>query len=79
MTSLPVPKFARGYAALGAMIEVAIDGHAADVRSRVPAPELVLGMNAKSWGATDLAPNSVNALIKFLVCNALKYIYCFLR
>jgi 3-methyl-2-oxobutanoate hydroxymethyltransferase len=42
------PKFVRRYGNLGSMIEAAIEGYAADVRSRVfPGPEHVYGMKAK--------------------------------
>src|SRR3979490_1218350 len=43
------PKFVRRYGNLGPMIEAAIEGYAADVRSRAfPGPEHVYGMKAKS-------------------------------
>jgi 3-methyl-2-oxobutanoate hydroxymethyltransferase len=43
------PKFVRRYGDLGPMIEAAIEGYAADVRSRAfPGPEHVYGMKAKS-------------------------------
>ena len=42
------PKFVRRYGNLGPMIEAAIEGYAADVRSRAfPGPEHVYGMTAK--------------------------------